>query len=129
MQEVSKAVIERLRRSKQATMAHAYRDGIDFGRNWAETKAEWCELVRLTKYRKLQMGGWESLFTNDHFGSAPGNVLYEAMTTISDGDKATDFWESLGISEEQMEEGEFMRGFAEAAIELFEIAESEIRRS
>lgn len=43
-----------------------------------------------------------------------------------DRKEAAEYWEYLGVSEEDQFDGEFMRGFAEGAIDRFESVASNV---
>lgn len=135
MQEPNDEMIERLRGSKQAALAEAYSNGQDYGREWAEKKAEWVELTRLAKLRDQQRpeSNWEYFFDQDN-GSAwgPGENLHhqimggDEVYGNPDRKEAAEFWEYLGVPEEDQFDGEFMRGFADGAIDLFEMAKPKV---
>ena len=124
-------MIERLRDSKQSSQTEAYADGQNCGRKWAAETAEWIELKRLSDVRDEQRrrNQWEEFF--DGIGSAwsagatfhhlimGGDDVYGGPDRL----ESAEFWEFVGIPEEQQCDSRFVLGFADGAAEFYDSVE------
>lgn len=116
--------IARARALKATNMAMAYKEGHHFGECWARDRATPQELRTLqTFFLELSSSGLETVFTHGTGAQILRAKMLDPYGTWSDSDlqQCAAFWEKvLDGKPERMNDGEFARGFAEGAIELWE---------
>ena len=122
-------VIARLRASKIQGASAFQKEGHVIGIGWAKEHAEFDELQRLARLDA------DEFFGSDWGGDgayAAAEVLVFKIAGTDDYDRsaATDFWESLlgddADAETRLASLDFLRGFVEGAVELFEQVEGEL---
>lgn len=134
-QAASEHVIERLRASKQKAESAEYQLGHDLGGKWAERSATAAELHALEEFRdELEAQpqyDWDEFFDWDEpkvWG--PDEDLFFAMHPEADKDRhaAEDFWGYAAgdALQQSLYRGEFLRGFAEGATELWRSVKDEL---
>ena len=115
-------VIARLRASKARSAEDDYQEGFEEGRGWAMTRAEAAELEDLAAWREQAGLDWELHFdrtVSDAY--SPGEILVFAISPERNGDReiAREFWEGNVSSPHLSLKSEFVRGFAEGALDLW----------
>ena len=123
-------VIDRLRKSKRDSESGSYRQGFDVGTEWAEDSAKALELEALQRFYEV----WRNEFHGDfdrYFSAERGissaysiaEQIYFALRPEDDQDRgaAEDFWITvLGDDNQIYEEPQFLRGFVEGTLDLWE---------
>jgi hypothetical protein len=122
------SVTERLRASKREHLEKLHADGVNAGREWAAESAEAAELIRLANWKERAAGDWDDCFVDSEHRS--NSAAEEFVSTVwpedcGDSVDAREFWESQGFDGRDPE-GEFVRGFAEGALEIWDAVESKI---
>jgi hypothetical protein len=119
-------MIERLRASKERATSGIFTAGREAGEKWAKDAAEFDELQRLEQFRDRLGSDWDAWFVaqdSDAFGGA-----HWLAVAILDGESPSrqevdEFWDraisDTEAAEEQRHSSEFVRGFAEGALEAF----------
>ena len=119
-------VVERLRASKRKSDNEEYQAGHKEGREWAEGHAEAAELERLKalrdQYEREPTYNWEWFFSGEGQSQfSVGQTLYFAINPVAEEDRdysaAGEFWESVASTDDP--DSEFVRGFADGAIDLW----------
>lgn len=122
------SVLERLRASKRKGETMDYQAGYNLGKRWAEQSAEASELQHLEELRNelaaQPQHDWDDFFDfSEPSVYGPDEGLYFAMHPEADKDRraAEDFWQCVvGNSiRESANTGTFLKGFAEAAIDVW----------
>lgn len=133
---MSKVDLARLKKSLEDSESESYRDGRGEGFEWASKYADAVQLRRLQRYRETNDEVWEAHFNGDssvafnHLGPL-GSIAAAAIsrTPMEVDQRDTDeFYENtLGDDADgYLEDGEYMRGFFEGAIEAWQQAEAEM---
>ncbi len=107
---VPEDVVERLRRSALGSAAGEYDRGREAGRRWACDRADAEGLARLGRLRERAGGDWPRLFR----GGADSRAVAERLAEEAGGGR---FWEEAAGAADP--HPEFVRGFAEAALEVW----------
>ena len=125
---VQDVVIERTRAFLPAFQARRLDAGSVPGLDELCRSAQLCDLAA-----QLISVNWEYFFDED-IGSAwgPGENLHQQIMGGDniygnpDRKEAAEYWECLGVSEKDQFDGEFMRDFAEGAIDQFKSVPSNV---
>jgi hypothetical protein len=128
-----KDTIERLRASRRRLNDDRFQEGFAMGQAWAKVSAEAGELERLAdlRDRSSQDGwGWEGNFDPPDGASAYSaaeRIAFVILAEEYDGDwgEASNFWEQQA-GQEKHPPDEFVRGFAEGALEIWDLVKDEI---
>ncbi len=133
-------VIARLRASKAESDSKLYRDGFKLGESWARDHASVAELKQLAKLRdSVDDSDWEGQFHTQE-GDAFSAADHLAFTIINeDGElgrgsycgreDSTQFWEratGLDQYDSNLSDDEFLKGFAEGALDVWDQVKSQI---
>jgi hypothetical protein len=121
-------VIERLKASQESQATDDYKRGHFLGGEWAKTQAEAAGLKRLAACNEsCSPIEWDQMFDT---GPGPStNSAAERLAWVirpdleGDRDRTDAFWEkvaSWGL-DGQLGESEFLKGFAEGALEVWDI--------
>lgn len=122
------SVLGRLRASKGKEEGMDYQAGFRSGKQWAEQRAEAFELQRVEDLRDEIDGdprqSWDAYFEfNEGDVYGPDECLFFTIRPEVEKDRreAEAFWESEGGDSLQAakDRGEFVRGFAEGALDLW----------
>jgi hypothetical protein len=117
-------VVTRLRASMRQVEDEQYRQGKQCGREWVEDRAEADELIRLERWKAKMGWEWDQFFA-DH----PNNAYSSAELFVfeiwpeDEGDRGTAqvFWvEALGDDSSAADDPQFVKGFIEGALELWD---------
>jgi hypothetical protein len=123
---VSEDVVDRLRAAREKAAKEEYEDGMDAGRKWAKSTATPKELKRLERYVNSgdgSLGWWDVDCPNwcAPFGAADYLVFALRLRDKDDHDAPNRFWtEALGDDTHRIQDGDFLRGFGEGAIAIWE---------
>jgi hypothetical protein len=119
-------VIDRLRKSKEASAEEDRRSGMEAGTEWAKKEAEWRCLVALN----LEFGSADDSFW-DEVGS-DSDVAERIVSVLDDDgyrpdwDRVKECWEAIaGINADKVTAA-FARGFVEGAIEIFNTVKDKV---
>jgi hypothetical protein len=101
-----------------------YREGYEAGEEWARERADADELMRLEKLRDRAGDGWDETFS---IGGSRAYGVGENFVHLIDPNRgnlrhaAAAFWEEqVGDDyEPSMQDGDFVRGFAEGALAVW----------
>jgi hypothetical protein len=126
------STIERLRESKKKPDETRFREGFETGQAWAKNSAEAEELARLAAFHdscQRNSWGWEGFFQMPEGCSAYSAAEQIAFQIIGEDqcpgrEEASDFWES--VAHQGRPPGEFVRGFAEGALDVWGQVKDEI---
>jgi hypothetical protein len=115
--------IARLRASKARFVEQEFKQGREAGRAWAMNRAEAAELERLAAFVERCGLDWDGLF--DRAGTdaySAGERIVFAILPEDDGDRGAShcFWEMNAGDPDLAMRPEFVRGFAEGAVELWD---------
>jgi hypothetical protein len=118
-------VITRLRASMRRVEDEQYRQGTQCGREWVEDRAEANDLIRLERWKARVGWEWDQLFSRDDQNNAysMAELLVFEIWPEDDGDRSTaqSFWEeALGDDTSAVDDPQFVKGFAEGALELWD---------
>ncbi|MGE0536751.1 MAG: hypothetical protein AB7O68_17400 [Pirellulales bacterium] len=121
-------VVKRLRASKDEVGCKSYEAGFETGKKWAEVNADAKQLQNLEQL-------WDSCSTSHEWElqfDGESNSVYSAAERLAfeinpemDGERneAAGFWEiAVGddaVAESNLADDEFMRGFAEGALDVW----------
>jgi hypothetical protein len=122
------SVTERLRASKKDHLKKLHADGVNAGTEWAAESAEAAELIQLATWKEQLAGDWDACFVDsEHRSNSAAADFVFTVWPEDDGDHvvASSFWEGQGFDGRDPE-GEFVRGFAEGALEIWDAVESKI---
>lgn len=125
---VPMSTIERLRASKQQLRSEQFMEGERFGREWANRSAEYAQLKRLSKLRDT-VEDWDEWFVEDETGVyGVCELLVEAIEPPGEFNRqvAADFWKDALDGEGPEEDPDFVQGFAEGALAVFDSVEDEL---
>jgi hypothetical protein len=123
---VSEDVVDRLRAAREKAVKEEYEDGASAGRKWARSTATPKELKRLERYVTSGDGnaGWWDVDCPNWcapFGAADYLVFALRPRDKDDHDAPNQFWtEALGDDIHRIQDGDFLRGFGEGAITIWE---------
>lgn len=126
-------VIARLRKSKQETASDRYKEGVAIGEEWVKDHAEASELQRLEReWEASKRTADERLWLETHENSAytaaellPNAIRGQGERT--DRDLAVEFWATLlGDDTEATDDPDFLRGFIEGALELWQSVKTKL---
>jgi hypothetical protein len=113
-------MIHRLRVSRAQAEKRAYDEGLIAGRAWVCEIAEHSQLAKLAALRDDPEVPWASNFLPSACSEAtPSNCLGDYLK-CGDDQEATDFWEEAVGEGVDVERPEFVRGFAEGALEVWD---------
>ena len=117
-------VISRLRALKEASDVDNQKSGFEAGQKWAENDADLNEFRRLEKASDSESyrSGWSELFEGENSAVA----LHAVIVGYSSAAEALEFFESYGASQEEMQDGTYIRGFAEGALEIWKAVKDEL---
>ena len=122
-------LVSRLRRSEDSTQEDIKSEGFEVGRKWAAESAEAIELQRLETARADERH-WDAILTTCNMSAyAPCELLAFAIRPESekDRDAAVDFWEFiLGDDIDVTRSDDWLRGFAEAALSVWDSVTDEV---
>jgi hypothetical protein len=117
-----KEVIDRLRASMQKHESEQYNEGHAAGQEWAKNKAEAGELILLERWRdSCGPHDWQDCFVTDErsaYSAAEHFVFRIRPECDGEREAVSDFWEQRG--REDHPQDEFVRGFAEGALEVWD---------
>jgi len=120
--------VQRLRAWKHQHESRLFKEGFDWGQDWAKDDASVTQLKRLEMlYNRLSN---EPVYNWEHFFAFDANnaytvyeLLYFQLEPDHNGDResARDFWErAVGDDgDTNIQEGELVRGFAEGALDIW----------
>lgn len=127
-------VAERLRNSRNEEASALYRAGFEAGRRWAANNAKFGELKNVEDLLDCVESGQYSGFDpfsddeNDAFTAAERvafSIIHGQKSDDDiDRDESTIFWEA--IEGDVAPDGEWVRGFCEGAIDLFDSVKKRI---
>ena len=123
---ISDDVVDRLRAAGEIAAKEEYEDGENAGRKWAKSTATPKELKRLETYVNSANGNvdwWDVDCPNwcAPFGAADYLVFALRLRDKDDHDAPNRFWtEALGNDTHRIQDGDFLRGFGEGAIAIWE---------
>jgi hypothetical protein len=128
-----KETIERLRASRRRLNDDRFQEGFAMGQTWAKLSAEAGELERLAELRdrsRQDSRGWQGNFDlPDGAGaySAAERIAFVILggDCVGDRGEASNFWEQQ-VGQEKHPPDEFVRGFAEGALEVWDLVKDEI---
>lgn len=114
--------IERLQRSKEKLESEVYPLGVEEGKRWAREDAEYEELERLSRARTETSWGseWEFVEVEDPSFKL-WNIIRGYPEAYNQGCGPEEFWESDG---ELCKYKAYLTGFADGAMEIFEMVKS-----
>jgi len=125
-------VVERLRASKQRAESENYQAGFSAGKDWAERDAEAADLDRLEVLKAQRDAdvtcGWQDYFDPTdaiHLDSLADRLYMDIRSSDDDSPRsnARDFWKrAVGDDREaeyHLANPDFLRGFAEGALEVW----------
>lgn len=116
-------VIQRLRASKTSSENELYQEGFEVGQQWAKEDAEAIELKRLQNLRDHLAMAWEGCFdpaSQQTYNASQWVVFAIRPETDKDRHAAEEFWGDVLVDEfPKAEEDQFVRGFAEGALEVW----------
>lgn len=119
-------VIQRLKASKLEDTSDQHRQGYEDGIDWAKHRASARELRRLSK--ELVRGVEDSFPDSDTYD--PGQAFFRLLVSENDFDRrdSDEFWETNAGDEGESLSGEveYVRGFAEGALEVWNEVEDKI---
>ena len=120
-------VIERLRTSKRQAESEDYQHGWNLGQEWAEKYASAPELIRLEKWSSEPIYAVDEMcnaFTADEL------LAFSIHPEDQTRSGAKVFWEcAIGpdeLSQEKLSLPEFLRGFVEGAIDVWDKVKNQI---
>ncbi len=119
---MDESVVERLRESKTRGDAEQKKLGIEAGREWAKTGAEYQELRNLAKtFERAEPREQDCLFIVGSGNNLNGGMLFlRAIRPGEDVDaEYSDFWESAFGEDQDDPDDELVQAFAEGALEVF----------
>jgi hypothetical protein len=127
-----KEAIERLKASKRKTDDTRYLEGSEAGKAWAMNEAEAEELQNLDSFREgcESEGGWEEWFATPKWNAAFSNAEHIAFVALGviDGEwdrTEADQFLAQAMDEKQIDD-QFLRGFVDGALEIWEKVKEEI---
>lgn len=120
-------VIARLRASKQEVDSAEFNEGFEAGQEWAKETATFAELRNLCRLRE-QLGNDRSRSWKEFFDSTTGSSAYgiderlycELHPEDEDRGGSSEFWEGMVGDEPSCQSDEWVRGFAEGALAIFD---------
>jgi hypothetical protein len=117
-------VIERLRGSLRQHETETYKEGFEFGQEWAQNTAEAGELKRLERAIEQHARDWGTTFEvceHQSGGMSARQWVYSlACPADSERNNENDFWEAaIGDDLSPLDEPQFVRGFAEGAADIW----------
>jgi hypothetical protein len=122
-------VVNRLRVSKRKFVNQQYQEGHATGKKWAKDAAEAGELIRLNDMRDLAASAWNYWFT-DQKGAAYSTAEFFVfqMWPEDDGDRsaAYNFWEQRGFDQFHQPKDDFVCGFAEGALSIWDEVKDQV---
>jgi hypothetical protein len=129
-------LIERLRASKLQQESDLFKDGFEWGKEWAKNEATAKQLERLERmYNRLStepIHDWQRFF---RFDADRPYATYELFYfELAPDDKsrtqaaAREFWEHAAgdDGDRDIQEGEWVRGFAEGALDIWNHVKNKI---
>jgi hypothetical protein len=119
-------VIERLKAAAKIEENKEYQAGHKAGVRWAKANASPKELRRIADYIDGHQGDWADI---DDSWNAPESFVFAMRPKWkADGIAADEFWEqALGDDgAQQIKDEDFLRGFGEGAMEIWEMVSHEI---
>ena len=119
--------IRRLRASKLQSEEDIYQRGHEAGQDWARRLAEWAELERLAKLGHDWFAP-QGVVGEDAFGVS-GNLLMHMNPDEYLGNRGAQemFWqEATGDDEEPYPDRDFVHGFVDGAVEVYEQVKDEL---
>ncbi len=118
-------VIERLRVSLRKEQGMSFNDGFEAGRKWAENDATAPELKRLESFENITKAKSPSEWQN-WFLLCGTHKPWLLLVSVIQDDKnahpltAQAFWKGLlGEASQEVNNGDFLRGFVEGAVDLW----------
>ena len=118
--------VDRLRAAREKAAKEAYEDVNNPGCKWAKSTATPKDLNRLERYVNSgdgSLGWWDVDCPNwcAPFGAADYLVFALRLRDKDDHDAPSRFWtEALGDDTHRIQDGDFLRGFGEGAIAIWE---------
>jgi hypothetical protein len=126
-EKAMETVVSRLRASKIEHANTVNKEGHEAGAAWARDTAEYDELGRLNK---LNLNDWfrgepDAPFSNaDHLAFAITGTDADECSRDEAHEMVRDFWGN--IDDEVLEHEDFLRGFCEGALSVFEKVEGRL---
>jgi hypothetical protein len=119
-------VIDRLRKSMHETEDELFRDGYAAGEKWARNSARAIELRRLEAFRVRCGHDWEQLFQADECRAF--EIIFRAIQPESGRGRAdaANFWGDIVDVSTQPVEDEFIRGFSEGALDVWNVVKHQL---
>jgi hypothetical protein len=127
-------VIERLRVSKRESETQEFQTGWDQGKEWAEKHAEFPELERLANWRNDphvdQRGRYELTSPGRNAFGPAEHLAFTLQPEDQSRSGAQDFWNRAvkddAESRENITKPEFLRGFVEGALDVWDKAKDQL---
>ena len=129
--EMSK-VIERLRASQREAESELYQEGWSAGEDWAEKSAEAIELKRLEAWLSNRDFDPYRYENSETYAWSAADCLFFQLHPGDDNDRqsAGFFWECIlrddAESQSNLHEPEFLRGFVEGALDVWDKAKDRL---
>jgi|SRR6516165_5246741 hypothetical protein len=126
--------IDRLRRQR----SELFRNGSCFGTTWAKDVATLSELRRLWQTRLDQGAAWDGFFVDYGWRTIVISILgllspvrdeVEGDQFEAENDQVRAFWRDtvkIDPNSDEVQSADFVQGFAEGAIDIFETVKSEL---
>jgi hypothetical protein len=117
-------VIQRLRALNFGETSQVYKTGQEVGQEWAKENAGPSELRRLDEWKaSMDAEGMFCKSPTSPFIAAysMADALYFSMSPENDNDRdaSHEFWESVGASNDQQSDSDFIEGFCEGARDIW----------
>jgi hypothetical protein len=135
--EPSDKVLESFRKAEESEKAEQYAAGVRRGRTWASGEGYKAvtppirELQRLERAKEYHDEDWCCFFFGNAYrtGFSTGKHLFFVLRPEDEGHfaAADDFWHSeVGAEDEELESDDFIRGFADGALEVWEAVQESL---
>ncbi|QDU60754.1 hypothetical protein Pan216_16050 [Planctomycetes bacterium Pan216] len=117
---VNKSLVERLRESKAKFEQDEQANGWEVGKQWAESAAEYGDLVRLSSLAPA--------LTNDPYVELDPLGVYAAIFPDDGPDRTSseEFWKEYSGAETAYPTSDWLRGFVAGSAEVFQQVEDDL---
>lgn len=126
---IMSSVVERMRAAKRRSDSQDFQDGFDTGQDWANGQGEPAELERLESlWERLssdQQYGWEWWFSQGDSESTFSELM-DVLFPTHQPDVEEMFGRYFDVIPEGEPSGEYLRGFAEGALEVWVKVKSQL---
>jgi hypothetical protein len=114
-------VIQRLRASTHASNDQEFNSGFSAGQQWAEREAAASDLKRLDGFHFQARHDWSTFFDSNAGSSAytTAERLYTVFNPDADPRDAGEFWCPIVGEGKEHESDQWVRGFAEGALNVW----------